>query len=96
MQTFRNKLEEIYIGKRVKIIVGHIDNKQFILATVGGFDDAKYDENEPFYIILNDISAPPCYDETGYDSNQWLEYPVKSGQFKRHYFRLSTFIEIID
>lgn len=90
MQTVKQILEEIYSGKMVKITIGHTDNNQHIIAKCVGFVDGYgggngVDWREQFFILLKEVTS----------NSEWLKYPIESGQFDKHYFRLDTEIELL-
>lgn len=91
MQTLKQVLENLYLNKKVKITIGHPSNDQHITATCIGFKDgygdgtSSFDWRDKIYILLDDIKS----------DDKWLKYPIESGQFDKHYFRLDTEIELL-
>jgi hypothetical protein len=94
MQTVKQILEEMFLGKKVKITIGHPSNKQYIIATVLGFES---NSNQPMgddgtrgmFILLKDIIGLEA------DYSQSVKNMIKSGRFNRHYFRLDTEIVVL-
>ncbi len=92
MQTVKQILEEMFLGKRVKITIGHPSNKQYITAKVLGFDSNSGpmdNGTRGMFILLSDIVGVEAH------YSQSVKNMIKSGLFNRHYFRLDTEIVVL-
>jgi len=94
MQTVKQILEEMFLGKKVKITIGHPSNNQHVIATVIGFESNTEqpmgnDGTRGIFILLKDIIGFEA------DYSQSVKNMIKSGRFNRHYFRLDTEIELL-
>lgn len=87
--TFKEMLESYLVGKRVRIVLGHVDNNQSIDGDVVGFDkgDKSFDSDDrhEIYILLENVTS----------DSKHLEYSIETGRFNRHYLRLDDRITII-
>ena len=87
--TFKEMLESYLVGKRVRIVLGHVDNNQSIDGDVVGFDkgDKSFgsDDRHEIYILLENVTT----------NSKWLEDRAKDGSFNRHYLRLDDRIVIV-
>lgn len=89
MSTLKEFLEESFVGRKVKITIGHPANNQHIVATCVGFKDGSGegspDWRDKMFILLKDITT----------NDHWLETPIEAGNYNKHYFRLDTEITIL-
>lgn len=87
--TFKEMLESFLVGKRVRIVLGHVDNNEWIEGDVTGFDkgDTSFgsDDRYEIYILLENITS----------NNRWLDHRIETGGFNRHYLRLDDRITIV-
>jgi len=87
--TFKEMLESFLVGKRVRIVLGHVENDQWIEGDVTGFDKGNNsfnsDDRHEIYILLENVTT----------NSKWLEDRAKDGSFNRHYLRLDDRIVIV-
>ncbi len=86
----KSYLENLFLGKKVQITIGHPNNQNYIFATIRGFEDGRsakglMDEDK-FYILLENITT----------NASWLEYTIQNGNYDKHYFRLHDQIQILE
>lgn len=85
MKNIKSYLEDTFLNKNIKMVIGHVSNNNHITAKCIGFEsDGIIGYN--FFILLENVQTNSCS----------LEYLIENGEFNRYYIRLSTLIEIIE
>jgi len=80
--TWCDLLNETFKGRKVRIVLGHPGDGNFIEGVVTGFDRGTHvDMMEDIYVLLD---------------NPWDQHSVDSGRYNKHHVRAQDRIQIIE